>query len=56
MNQSILIIDALQWFMGRVLSVQAYTATLAHHMEAEDVGVAVLRFTGGGLGTVEGSP
>jgi len=55
MNQSIHHIDALQWFMGPVQSVQAYTATLAHRMEAEDVGVAVLRFASGALGTVEGS-
>ena len=55
MNQSIHHIDALQWFMGPVQSVQAYAATLAHRMEAEDVGVAVLRFASGALGTVEGS-
>ncbi|MCS6845187.1 MAG: Gfo/Idh/MocA family oxidoreductase [Caldilineales bacterium] len=55
MNQSIHHIDALQWLMGPVHSVQAYTATLAHRMETEDVGVAVLRFKSGALGTVEGS-
>ena len=55
MNQSIHHIDALQWFMGPVDSVQAYTATLAHQMEAEDVGVAVVRFASGALATVEGS-
>jgi UDP-N-acetyl-2-amino-2-deoxyglucuronate dehydrogenase len=55
MNQSIHHIDALQWLMGDVESVYAYTATLAHRMEAEDVGVAVLRFRSGALGSVEGS-
>lgn len=55
MNQSIHHIDALQWFMGRVKSVYAYTATLAHQMEAEDVGVAVLKFESGALATIEGS-
>ncbi len=55
MNQSIHHIDALQWLMGRPESVFAYTATLAHRMEAEDVGVAVIRFHGGALATVEGS-
>lgn len=55
MNQSIHHIDALQWFMGRVRSVYAYTATLAHQMEAEDVGVAVLKFESGALATIEGS-
>lgn len=55
MNQSIHHIDALQWFMGEVEAVTAYTATRAHSMEAEDVGVAVLRFAGGALATIEGS-
>ena len=55
MNQSIHHIDALQWLMGPVQSVNAYTATLAHTMEAEDVGVAVVRFASGALATIEGS-
>jgi UDP-N-acetyl-2-amino-2-deoxyglucuronate dehydrogenase len=55
MNQSIHHIDALQWLMGDVETVFAYTATLAHQMEAEDVGTAVLRFKSGAIGSVEGS-
>ncbi|HXF63757.1 MAG TPA: Gfo/Idh/MocA family oxidoreductase [Caldilineaceae bacterium] len=55
MNQSIHHIDALQWFLGPARSVFAYTATLAHQMEAEDVGVAVVRFANGALATIEGS-
>ena len=55
MNQSIHHIDALQWLMGPVRTVYAYTSTLAHAMEAEDAGVAVLRFANGALGTIEGS-
>jgi predicted dehydrogenase len=55
MNQSIHHIDALQWFMGPVKSVSSYTATLAHEMEAEDVGVAIVRFESGALATIEGS-
>jgi len=55
MNQSIHHIDALQWLMGKPQSVFAYTGTLAHRMEAEDVGVAVTRFASGALGVVEGS-
>jgi UDP-N-acetyl-2-amino-2-deoxyglucuronate dehydrogenase len=35
--------------------VFAHTATLAHKMEAEDVGVVALRFQSGALGTIEGS-
>jgi len=55
MNQCIHHIDALQWLMGDVKSVQAYTATLAHEIEVEDVGVAILKFSSGALGTIEGS-
>lgn len=55
MNQSIHHIDALQWLMGDVESVFAFTGTLAHKMEAEDVGVVTLRFKNGALATIEGS-
>lgn len=52
MNQCIHSIDLLQWLMGPVKSIQAYTDTLAHTMETEDVAVAVLRFASGALGTI----
>jgi len=52
MNQSIHSIDLLQWLMGPVKSLYAYTDTLVHTMETEDVGVAVLRFANGALGTI----
>jgi len=52
MNQSIHSIDLLQWFMGPVRGVQAYADTLTHHIETEDVAVAVLRFASGALGTI----
>ncbi len=52
MNQSIHSIDLLQWLMGPVKSVMAYTDTLAHRIETEDVGVAALRFTNGALGVI----
>jgi UDP-N-acetyl-2-amino-2-deoxyglucuronate dehydrogenase len=52
MNQSIHSIDLLQWMMGPVKSVYAYTDTLVHRMETEDVAVAVLRFANGALGTI----
>lgn len=55
MNQSIHHIDALQWMMGPVESVSAYTATLAHRIEVEDVAVATVRFRGGALGVIESS-
>jgi UDP-N-acetyl-2-amino-2-deoxyglucuronate dehydrogenase len=52
MNQSIHSIDLLQWFMGRVRSVVAYTDTLAHRMDTEDVAAVALRFESGALGTI----
>src|SRR5713226_2714496 len=52
MNQSIHSIDLLQWLMGPVRSVYAYTDTLVHRMETEDVAVAVLRFANGAMGTI----
>jgi len=56
MNQSIHAIDLLQWFMGPVESVQAFTSTLVHQrIEVEDTAVACLRFTHGALGVIEGA-
>lgn len=52
MNQSIHSIDLLQWFMGPVRSVQAYTGTLAHRMETEDTAAATLHFASGALGSI----
>lgn len=52
MNQSIHSIDVLQWLMGRVKSIYAYTDTRTHRMETEDVAVATLRFANGALGTI----
>jgi len=56
MNQSIHAIDLLQWFMGPVKSVKAYTDTIGHErIEVEDIAVAVLKFKNGALGVIEGS-
>jgi predicted dehydrogenase len=52
-NQASHHIDLLQWLMGPVESVKAYTATQLVDIEAEDTGVAVLRFAGGALGVIE---
>ena len=55
MNQAIHMIDLLQHLMGPVDSLQAYTATLGHSIEAEDTGAAVLRFKNNALGVIYGS-
>jgi UDP-N-acetyl-2-amino-2-deoxyglucuronate dehydrogenase len=55
-NQSIHAIDLLQWFMGPVDSVQAFTGTVGHkRIEVEDNAVAALRFRNGAFGVIEGS-
>ena len=54
MNQAIHNVDLLYSLMGDVVEVSAITDTLAHkRIEVEDVGVAVLRFKNGALGTIE---
>ena len=56
MNQSIHTIDLLQWIMGPVVEVSAYTGLLAHErIEVEDTAVAILRFANGALGVIEGT-
>lgn len=52
-NQAIHSIDLLQWLMGPVVEVAAYTELLAHRdIEVEDTAVAILRFAGGAVGTI----
>lgn len=54
MNQAIHNVDLLQWFMGEVAEVTAFTGTLAHErIEVEDTGVAAVRFQNGALGVIE---
>jgi UDP-N-acetyl-2-amino-2-deoxyglucuronate dehydrogenase len=56
MNQGIHAVDLLQWIMGPVQSLQAYTATIAHAgVEVEDNAVAALRFKNGAFGVIEAS-
>lgn len=55
MNQSIHNIDLLQWMLGPVESVFAYTATNAREIEGEDAAVAVLKFRNGAFATIEAS-
>jgi UDP-N-acetyl-2-amino-2-deoxyglucuronate dehydrogenase len=56
MNQSIHWIDLLQWLGGGVHAVSGFVARQVHlQIEAEDTGVAIVRFHNGALGTVEGT-
>ena len=57
MNQCIHNIDLLRWMMGsEVDEVMAYTDNLEHpYIEAEDIGMALVRFTNGAYGLIEGT-
>lgn len=52
MNQASHYIDLLDWLIGPVESVMAYTGTLARNIEVEDTGVAALRWRSGAMGTL----
>ena len=53
MNQASHYVDLMQWLVGPVESVMAKTATQARRIEAEDSGVAVIKFRSGALGVLE---
>ena len=52
MNQASHYIDLLDWLIGPVESVMAYTGTLARDIEVEDTGVAALKWRNGAMGSV----
>jgi UDP-N-acetyl-2-amino-2-deoxyglucuronate dehydrogenase len=52
MNQASHYVDLLDWLIGPVESVQAYTATLARRIEVEDTGVVSIRWRTGALGSM----
>lgn len=52
MNQASHYVDLLDWLIGPVESVQAYTATLARRIEVEDTGVVSVRWRTGALGSM----
>lgn len=57
MNQCIHNIDLLRWMMGdEIDEVFAYTDRLRHpYVQAEDLGIALIRFKNGAYGVVEGT-
>lgn len=57
MNQCIHNIDLLRWMMGdEVTEVCAYTDNLNHdYIEAEDLGIAIVKFKNGAYGIIEGT-
>lgn len=52
LNQASHYVDMVDWLVGPVDSVHAYTATLGRDIEAEDTGVMSLRLRSGGLASI----
>lgn len=52
MNQASHYVDLLDWLIGPVESVQAFTATLARNIQVEDSGVVSIRWRAGTLGSM----
>ncbi len=52
MNQASHYVDLLDWLIGPVESVQAFTATLARNIEVEDTGVLSIKWRSGALGSM----
>lgn len=52
MNQTIHQVDQLQWMMGGVQEIKAFTSTLNHTIETEDTAAASFVYNNGALGTI----
>jgi len=52
MNQASHYVDLLDWLIGPIESLQAYTATLARNIEVEDTGVISIKWRSGALGSM----
>jgi UDP-N-acetyl-2-amino-2-deoxyglucuronate dehydrogenase len=52
MNQASHYVDLLDWLIGPIESIQAYTATLARNIEVEDSGVMSVKWRSGALGSM----
>lgn len=52
MNQASHYVDLVDWLIGPVESLQAYTATLARNIEVEDTGVVSIKWRSGALGSM----
>jgi UDP-N-acetyl-2-amino-2-deoxyglucuronate dehydrogenase len=52
MNQASHYVDLLDWLIGPIESLHAYTGTLARHIEVEDTGVMNIRWRSGALGSM----
>ncbi|NOU94978.1 gfo/Idh/MocA family oxidoreductase [Paenibacillus sp. LMG 31456] len=55
MNQGVHGVDLIQFLMGDVSSVFAYTAPLVRSIEVEDTAVVAIKFKNGAFGVIQGS-
>ncbi len=55
MNQSVHLIDLLQWFGGPIEEVHGRMGVYDHDIETEDAAVATLKFASGALGVIVGT-
>ena len=54
-NQGAHLLDVLSWFMGDPVKVYGEAAVIAHDIETEDIGMAIVNFESGAKGTVLGT-
>ena len=52
MNQASHYVDLLDWLIGPVQTISAFTATLARNIQVEDTGVAAIQWRSGTLGSI----
>ena len=52
MNQASHYVDLLDWLIGPIESLQAYTATLERNIQVEDTGVVSIKWRSGALGSL----
>ena len=52
MNQASHYVDLLEWIVGPIESLHAYTGTLARDIEAEDTGVLSVKWRSGAMGSL----
>ena len=52
MNQASHYVDLLDWLIGPVQTISAFTATLARNIQVEDTGVAAIQWRSGALGSI----
>jgi UDP-N-acetyl-2-amino-2-deoxyglucuronate dehydrogenase len=55
MNQGVHGVDLIQWMMGGIQSVFAYSSALVRDIEVEDTAVAAVKYKNGAYGVIQGT-